>query len=238
MSLNKMINRRRSVRRYSGESLSESELREITQQCMAVKPLYDGIKVKIELADREEIKSVLPFITPRVLCLYSEVKEGYLENAGFVLQQMDLWLQEKGYGTCWVGMGKPGGAQTDRNDGLKFVMMMTLGKTDVPYRNGSGDFKRKTLGEISDRGDERLECVRLAPSSVNSQPWYFVCEGDTFHVYQNKKGLFGAAFSDMNRIDMGIALAHLYVCYPESFVFIKGEGAEIAGKQYIGSVNI
>ena len=98
MSLNKMINRRRSVRRYSGESLSESELQEITQQCMAVKPLYDGIKVKIELADREDIKSMLPFITPKVLCLYSEVKEGYLENAGFVLQQMDLWLQEKGYG--------------------------------------------------------------------------------------------------------------------------------------------
>ena len=86
------------------------------------------------------------------------------------------------------------------------------------------------MEEITDKADPRLEPARLAPSAVNSQPWYFVHDGDSIHVYCEKKG---------SRLDAGIALAHLYVANEETFCFFKAEDApEVSGYGYIGSVNL
>lgn len=49
-------------------------------------------------------------------------------------------------------------------------------------------FKRKSMEQITDRPDAKLEPARLAPSAVNSQPWFFAHEGDTIHVWCSKKG--------------------------------------------------
>ena len=73
----------------------------------------------------------------------------------------------------------------------------------------------------------------MAPSSVNSQPWYFTHEGDTIHAYCTKASII----PDMNRIDMGIALAHMYVANPETFRFFRAETPpEKPGYAYIGSI--
>ena len=75
-----------------------------------------------------------------------------------------------------------------------------------------------------------LEAARLAPSAVNSQPWYFAHEGNTLHVHCNKKG---------SRLDIGIALAHLYIENPGTFRFSRAETAtEVPGYRYIGSVTL
>ena len=86
------------------------------------------------------------------------------------------------------------------------------------------------MEQITDKVDPRLEPARLAPSAVNSQPWYFTHEGDTIHVYCSKKG---------NRLDAGIAMAHLYVSNEDTFRFFKGENVkEVSGYTYIGSCTI
>ena len=88
-------------------------------------------------------------------------------------------------------------------------------------------FKRKSMEKITEQADPRLEPARLAPSAVNSQPWYFTHEGDTIHVHCSKKG---------NRLDVGIALAHLYVANEETFRFFRAEKVgQIPGYDYIGS---
>lgn len=84
-----------------------------------------------------------------------------------------------------------------------------------------------SLEQITDKPDPRLEPARLAPSAVNGQPWYFAHEGETIHIYCNKKG---------SPLDAGIALAHLYVANMESFRFFKAENvAEVPGYAYMGS---
>ncbi len=236
MNLSEMITKRRSVRKYSQTMLDEAKCREILSFANGCKPLVEGIATKFEFVDKENVKSVVPFVTPKVLCIYSEKKDGYLENAGFLMQQMDLYLQQQGYGTCWLGLGKPG-AVTDRLDDLKFVMMMCVGQTNVPLRDGAKDFKRKGLGEISDSEDERLEPARLAPSSVNSQSWYFTHEGEDIHVYCSG-GVLKPFLVKMNKMDVGIALAHLYVSNPETFVFEKKKAPKISGKTYVGTVRL
>ena len=83
------------------------------------------------------------------------------------------------------------------------------------------------MEQIADKADPRLEPARLAPSAVNSQPWYFTHEGDTIHVHCSKKG---------SRLDAGIALAHLFVANEETFRFFRVETvAEVPGFTYIGS---
>ena len=236
MNVSEMIPKRRSVRKYKTEILSDICRREILDTAAKCKPLFGDVAVKFEFADREEVKSMMPFVPPQVLCVYSEEKEGYLENAGFLMQQMDLYLQQQGYGTCWLGLGKPG-AVTDRLDDLKFVMMLCVGKTDVPKREGAKDFIRKPIEEICDSADERLEVCRLAPSSINSQPWYFTHEDELLHAYCGG-GVLKPFLAKMNKIDMGIALAHLYVTYPDTFVFEKRKAPKMAGKTYIGSVRL
>ncbi|MCL2775987.1 MAG: nitroreductase, partial [Oscillospiraceae bacterium] len=108
-----------------------------------------------------------------------------------------------------------------------------------PYRSLS-EFKRRPLGEISDTGDKRLEAARLAPSGINSQPWYFVGEGNIFHVYCVKHGAVKALiYERMNKIDMGIALAHLYVENSSTFrLFAAKNPVQIKKHYYIGSVEI
>ena len=167
-----------------------------------------------------------------------------MENVGFVFQQLDLYLQSIGLGVCWLGMGKlnaQGIEQTKRDDGLRCVMMMTFGypKGDA-LRSDAAEFKRKSLAEIADCADERLEAARLAPSSINSQPWYFVHEGEVIHAYCTRQGLIrNRALGEMNRIDMGIALAQLYVAHADTFRFFQTETApEWKGYRYTGSFTL
>lgn len=86
------------------------------------------------------------------------------------------------------------------------------------------------MEQITDKADPRLEPARLAPSAVNSQPWYFTHEGDIIHIYCSVRG---------SRLDAGIALAHLYVANEDSFRFFKAENAsDVPGYGYIGSITL
>ena len=144
---------------------------------------------------------------------------------------MDLYLQTLGLGVCWLGMGRMNPKTTTQVEGMKFVIMLAFGhpKGDL-LRHDLKGFKRKSMEQITDKADPRLEPARLAPSAVNSQPWYFTHEGDTIHVYCNKKG---------SRLDAGIALAHLYVANKDHFKFFKTENVtEVTGYTCVGSLTI
>ena len=242
MELREMIYRRKSVRSYTGVPLSEDTIQKIQAFSEGIKPLYPDIKTHMEIVERETVKCICPWTTPQLAVFFCEDKDGALENVGFIYQQLELYIQSLGLGSCWLGMGRlDPKADIKPPEGMKFAMMLAFGqpKGDA-VRNDISEFKRKKLSEISDREDERLEPARLAPSSVNSQPWYFTHEGDVIHAYCGLSGFFRKkSASDINLIDMGIALAHLCVSYPDSFRFFKADApAEINGYIYIGSFKI
>lgn len=240
MDLEKMIIRRRSVRKYEAGPLKEDDVKKINGFIQTIKPLYPHIRTKIQITGKESIRTIMPWITDQVITMFSEEKDGYLENTGFMLQQLDLFLQAEGMGTCWIGLAKNRG-ETKNADGLRYVIMLSVGYTGEPERKGAEDFNRKELSDISNTADPRLEPARLAPSSTNSQPWYFVSENDGIHVFYTKPGLLSVskARSDMHIIDIGIALAHLYVSNPDTFSFDKYDPKpQYNGLDYIGTVKI
>ena len=225
MNLTEMIYRRKSVRSFTNGLVSDEILNRIEEFFASAKPLYPEIKVKMEIVPRNQVKCICPWTTQQLITIFSEDKPGYLENAGFIFQQLDLYLQSIGIGTCWLGMGTLTAEdvfEKQRQDGLKYVMMIAFGHPKgKALRDGKTDFKRKPLGEISDLEDERLEPARLAPSSVNSQPWYFAHEENVIHVYCMHKGLLNKTLGNTNQLDVGIALAHMYVANKDTFSFEK-----------------
>ena len=237
MELKEMIAKRRSVRKYTGVPVEDAVLEDVRGFFTSAKPLYPDIKVHWEFVRKEQVRTLMPWKSPQLVAVYSEKKDGYLENAGFLFQQLELYLQSIGLGVCWLGLGK---VREKSVEGMEFVILLAFGHPEEEQlRSGPEEFQRKPPEEIADRADARLEPARLAPSSTNSQPWYFVHEGEAIHAYCSLKGLARhVGLGAMNRIDMGIALAHLYVTNPDTFRFFTAIPAEIKGYTYIGSINL
>lgn len=230
---------RRSCRSYSSEPLTQAELAEIEDFSKTLVPLDSAIQTSMQIVPGDAVRFYFPWKAPQLIAFFSETKPGYLENAGFLLQQMDLWLQIRGLGVCWLGLGKLKN-QVKTPEGMEFVILLAFGTPKEVLSREKRKFNRKTMAEISDWEDKKLECVRVAPSSTNSQPWYFTHEGETIHAFRSEAGLLRhAMLGTMNRIDMGIALAHLYVKNKESFRYFSAEPTQIpAGHCYTGSFTL
>lgn len=238
MNLSEIIYRRKSVRSYTGEPVDTATLEKVMAFAKSAKPLYPQIKTHMEIVDRADVRSIFPWTTPQLISIYSEEAPGDLENVGFIYQQLELYLQSLGLGACWLGMGR---MKRDRTrNGMKFAIMLAFGHPKgTAQRTSLSEFKRRSLSEISDIPDERLKPAQFAPSSVNSQPWRFTHEGNSIHVHCTRQGMMKAALSDFNRIDVGIALAHMYVANPECFRFFRMENVSSPkGCAYIGSFSL
>lgn len=234
MTLNEMIYHRKSCRSFTNVPVDAAMLENI--KAFPMRPLYPEMKVHWDIVPRNQVKCICPWTTPQLIAIYSEEADGWLENVGFLFQQMDLYLQSLGLGVCWLGMGRMNPKSTTVVEGMKFVILLAFGHPKGnQLRYDLKGFKRKTLEQIADWLDPRLEPARLAPSAVNSQPWYFAHEGDNIHAYR----IPNDRLNHMNQIDMGIALAHLYVANGETFRFFKAENApQVPGYNYIGSVTL
>jgi len=157
------IFRRRSVRKYDMTPLSATTLAAVQELARQAKPLDERIKYKLTYLGTSDVKNLLPIKAPHYLCLYSEQQDGYLLNAGFVLQQVDLYLSAHGLGSCWLGMAKPSKQVPQQQDGLEFVIMLAFGQSSEPiHRHSSADFKRLSLSAITSIVDSSL-CVLLRP---------------------------------------------------------------------------
>ena len=232
----KFIYKRKSVRQYRMEGLKSETLAEIEDFIKNITPLHDEIRVNYKIVT--ETKNLLPVKAPHYILIYSEEKDGYLNNVGFMFQQLDLYLSSRGLGSCWLGMAKPKDKADDKKD---FVISMGFGEAlDNPYREIS-EFKRKPAEEVYSGIDERSEAARLAPSASNSQNWFFDKQNDKIHVYQKSiNALQNVLYGKMNQIDIGIALCHMYIVSLQngmSFEFIKDVNhKEVKGFNYIGTV--
>lgn len=207
MISNNFIDKRRSVRNYTDklQDVLYGKLMDYISNSLI--PLFDYIKYEIKVVDADKVRTS-KVKAPNYILFYSENKQGKELNAGFIMQQIDLFLQSNGAGSCWLGLASPL-IQSDK--GYQYIIMLSAGMTDKPLREGAGDFKRKTLDEAGDLSDkDLLQAVRLAPSAVNCQPWYYKeREKDIVDVYLVRKILHKAILKRYDKIDIGISLYHL-----------------------------
>lgn len=244
MELHTLIPRRKTTRSFSTEPVSAADLQRIRGFISSCTPLMPDIRIRYEIIGIDSVRCILPWKAPHYIAIFTEDTPLALENLGFLFQQTELYLQSLGLGACWLGLGhlNPRGEYAPpESDGLQFAIMLAFGHPKRQLlRSGPADFRRKSPAEISDQEDPRLEPARLAPSSVNSQPWFFLHDGDTIHTFCILQGLFKqAVLGRMNRIDMGIALSHLYLSDPAHFRFFFTEQPPAKkGYAYIGSIRL
>ncbi|MDP4153462.1 MAG: nitroreductase family protein [Bacillota bacterium] len=197
--------KRKSIRSFDATPLDAATLSEIAAFAESAVSLYD-IKSAFKIYDASQVKGMVGK-APHFLSIYSEEKNGCLENAGYIMEQIDLFLSSRGIGSCWQGMAKPP-KFTEENETLKYIVTLAFGKPSAPlHRENLDEFKRKPLNEISSCPDESelLETVRLAPSAVNSQTWFYAGKKGEIHVYCKPNMLF----KNMSFVDMGIALCFM-----------------------------
>lgn len=229
MDLSEQIYVRKSCRKYLDDEIDMSAIKEFMDN---VKPLTREINYSYEILTKDKLNIRTRWKAPYYLALYSDKKDKYGVNIGFIFQQLSLFLQSLDIGSCWVGMASL------KENNPKFVIAISFGKSNDLTREIS-QFKRKSLSEIADTEDERLIPAQLAPSAVNSQPWYFKHIDEGFDVYKVKHNIVKRKIlGKWNDVDIGIALSHLYVSNPETFEFEVKDKKDIKGYTYVGSVKI
>ncbi len=203
------IFKRKSIRKYKSELLDQSTIEEVCSFISTLTPMIPGIKTNIRTLGSDDVKGMFKSGAPHFLAIYSEQKEGCAANAGFLLQQMDLYFSASGIGSCWHMLSKPL-EKDDPVSGLEFVISLAFGKpAEDLQRRSVSEFKRRPLSEITDiKGlDELLEPARLAPSGVNNQSWYFRGDSRSIDAYYQKSRMT----DQMNQINVGIALCHIWL---------------------------
>lgn len=247
------IYKRYSIRKYKDDKLDD-KLKIIKEKIENTESLYPAIDTKIHLVEGGgEVSEVFKGIVgnygkiraPYYLFATSEEKDGYLENIGYMLEDIILEFTKLGLGTCWIGSAIKGEEvynKIDIDEGHIPVIVVSLGYPDEqPKKHKRLDKEEMFKGDFDENWDEVLNLVRLAPSAVNSQPWKFYKKEDVIDMYIESK-LFsfkGLFLKKLNRIDAGIALSHFKKSLDmESIEYeiTRGPNLEIKNHIYITSI--
>ena len=223
-----MIFKRKSFHLFRGveEKISQIELDKIEKVFKELKPLVSEIKVNMKIvpANATTCKRGEEYC----ILLYSEKKDNYLQNIGYIGEQLDLYLTSMNIGSLWFGIGK---VEEEKYNDLEFVIMIAISKmSEDKFRKYMFKSKRKLLEEIwhGEQYQNIGNIARFAPSACNSQPWIVEITDNKLKVYRyKKKGKRGIMPIDKvnyyNKIDIGIFLLFLEVCLRKENISFERE---------------
>ena len=215
MDYYKQIFKRKSFHIFKEtQTLTNIEIEKLKDFIKTIKPLYPDIKTEICIVPENE--TTCKRGGQYCILFYSETKNEYLRNIGYIGEQIDLYLASQNIGALWFGIGKP---QNNKLNNLDFVIMITIAKMpEDKFRKDMFKSKRKPLSEIwTGETLNMAEIVRFTPSACNTQPWIVENNNNELTIYRYKKpGKRGIMPADKvryyNKIDMGIFLFMLETC--------------------------
>lgn len=263
--ITEVIKSRVSVRGYKKQEISEDIINKINNYISeAAGPFNAKVRLKLinsmEISKDSDVKLGTYGVirgTSTFIIAATQKGEMCLEQLGYILESVILYVTSLGLGTCWLG-GTFKRGEFAKAIGLKKIEILPVVTpvgypkqgTDVInslFRKVAGSNKRKEWNELFFSGSfsspikneeagnfiEVLEMVRRAPSASNKQPWRIVKEGDNYHFYMWRTKGYGEGIGfDVQKIDMGIAMCHFE--FTARDLGIKGEW--VIKEPSIGSV--
>jgi len=209
---------RRSIRHFRIETVDKNILDNILNFTDHLEMLDENQQVQFEIIENTEDKSV-----PYYLVLSALPVEGYQLNAGFLMQQVMLYIMTKGLGSSFMKYHK---LPIHKIQGFEPLVMLAFGKTDKSIYRESKRAYRLPITDlcsfktpVSDDMKKILNAGRLAPSSFNSQPWRFVVYDNRIHLFCKKSKTPFDPLKSMKNIDVGIALANMYLAAEELWYY-------------------
>lgn len=228
MNLYESIYVRKSVRYYKTEEISQKVIGELRDFIDHLEPLFPEINTKVEILEningKGKLRGLFVSKAPYYLALYSEKKEKHDLNAGYIMEQIALYMTSKGIGSCFLGMAKAPKREAGEEE-LGFVIGMAFGIPKGEAVRHDYEAKRLSLDELCVFKEtpktwvkEILEAARLAPSSLNSQPWRFVVYENRIHVFSKKSPSPGKNWGKFNELNFGVMLANISIAAEEIWV--------------------
>lgn len=159
-----------------------------------------------------------------------------MEDFGYSMERNILKATTIGLGTCWLGGTFKRHGFADKIGIDADELLPAISPVGYPRKNRSvvdrvfryvaASDKRKPWNELfylhdtdhvldeQDSGAFKipLECVRIAPSASNKQPWRIIRDGsrDAFHFYLRRTPGYEnvVKYVKLQNVDMGIAMCH------------------------------
>jgi len=172
-----------------------------------------------------------------------------MEDYGYCMERNILMATSLGLGTCWLGgtfkrSGFAGKINLGESELLPVISPVGYSSdkrsaVDRMFRFVAASDKRKPWHELfylhdidtfldkenSDSFETPLECVRMAPSASNKQPWRIIKDRDqnAFHFYLKRTPGYENIVKDikLQNVDMGIAMYHFELTAKE--LGLKGD---------------
>ena len=163
------------------------------------------------------------------------------EDFGYCMEKLILFCTQLNIGTCWLGGTYKKTAFSEAID-LKEDELIpavvpvgyfgTKKRTiDKMFRYFAGSDNRKPINELffsktfTEQLSEKekksygffLEMVRLSPSASNKQPWRVIVSDKVLHFFLKRTPNYAKTIlhSDLQRVDMGIAISHFELALNE-----------------------
>jgi len=179
---------------------------------------------------------------------------------GYSLERIVLELTKMGLGTCWIGgtfkrsdyktilkakenevipcITPVGYAAKKKTLRERLGLTLTNGSLRNEFNTlfFKNDFQTPLNYNPDDKVHLALEAVRLAPSAVNKQPWRVVHDNNKYHFFIYRDKLVSKTKStDLQKVDLGIALAHFKTVLEENNLKGKWHIANptISGNEYL-----
>ena len=224
---------RRSTRRYTDGVVSADRIemvRELVSDMPRLRPDIDVRAFVVE--DGDALRSAMSGLigsygkpsSPHFVLVTSAEADGAYENVGFAVEHAVLGMTALGLGTCWIGGQATRevfeAAVPDIPADHVPVVVIAFGESPSALRKQGQVASRKSMDGIAPEGTGRfsnlLEAARLAPSAGNTQPSRFFVDGDRIDAFAEFKTPFiyrlrADHLQLMNRVDVGIALAHISI---------------------------
>ena len=263
------IKRRKSIRSYENKSLSKADRKKVNEIIDLTENKKGPFNHKIRLffidsIDKKKNKiGTYGFIKNPPAFIGGIVKNDFkgLIDFGFLFEEVILRLTKSNLGTVWLGgTYKRSDFNVELNDKEIIAAVSPVGyPTNKSFREKiirsfAQANKRKPFDELffyseklnpikkNHKYYKYLKAVQHGPSASNKQPWRIVLIEDTFHLYLKRtKGYGNTLKIDIQAIDMGIALSHLYLTLKEdnqSPEFINKKPLKLDNSEYILSVQI
>lgn len=228
-----VIQKRRSVRTFDESPLSAEDKNKLSGYAKQADNPF-GIAVEFRFLDAKEHKLSSPVIVGTDLYIAAKVNTcPQFEVAyGYSFEKFCLFAESLGIGTVMLGgtlsrktfekamelkdnevmpIASPVGYPANKMS-VREKLMRSAIKADErqPFEKlfFENSFAQGLTAKSAGQFAEALEMVRLAPSAVNKQPWRAVKCGNTFHFFKKKSKGMATELFDIQKIDIGIALAH------------------------------
>ena len=263
------IENRRSVRNYQKKALSVDDatrVQEILEFMQAQKGPF-GHHVNFFFVDNKNPDGkkigTYGFIKHPPTFIGGVVKNTLdgMVDFGYLFEQVILLLTMNHLGTVWLGgtftrddfsidheedeiiacvspVGYPA------NKSMREKVIRGFSKADKRLPFDELFFYGKDLKALPRNHKYRpyLEAVQVGPSASNKQPWRIVLVDQTFHLFLKRTKGYGTSLKmDIQAIDMGIALSHLYLSLREDGLKVSFEEKKpfaLEGAEYIMSLKI